>query len=313
MSLDDSAELLSTIKGRGTVPTNSGTWTDAALLKAATEAMLTVHLPMLVGAKGEYLVKETLVPTVEGQQEYLLSYRAAAIRHLALKRADGHEIPIEELPYPGQSSMALDRNRKGTPRFFWFREGYFGVWPLPDSEASNLIVRWHIRPSRIVVTTDCWQILSITANSPSSGFTRLAFATTAPTAMAGASGTKYDFVGYRNPFAIKGYDVASSALVTASVSSTMDFTSSALPTDLAVGDWVAPFQQSPFANVLQELHTPIALRAAAAAIGSRDHASMKADLIKDAVDEEKRLLRGLLVPRSKGNIKRLITTRWRNR
>lgn len=313
MALDDSSELLETIKVRGSVPVNAGTWTNAALLKAATDAILTIHLPMLVDAKGEFLIRESLVATVEGQQEYLPSYRSAATRQLALKRADGHELPIEELKYPGQSPMALDRTRKGTPRWFWFRDNYFGVWPLPDSEASNFIVRWHMRPSRIVVTTDCWQILSITANSPSAGLTRIAFATVAPTAMAGAlNSAKYDFVGNKNPFPVKGFDVVTRSLVTAGVSTTIDFTSSELPSDLAVDDWVAPFQKSPFANVPQELHVPAALRAAAAAVGSRN-SKMKLDLIAEAVDEEKRLLRGLLVPRSKGNIQRIVTTRWRRR
>lgn len=312
MALDDSAELLSTLKVRGMVPVNSGSWTDALLLKAVTDEVLANHYPMLVAAKGEYLVKTTLVPTVEGQEEYLLSYRCGAVRFLSLLRADNREIPLEEMAPPGQAPMALDRSRKGTPRFFWFREGYFGVWPLPDSEASNFKVRWHIRPSRIVVTTDCRQITAIAANTPTAGKTRITLASAASTALAGASGTLYDFVGYRNPFPIKAFDVASTATTTGAVSTTMDFTSTAMPSDLAVGDWVAPFQQSPHANIVQELHAAAALRGAAAAIRSKDHA-MAETLTGEAVDMEKRLLSGLLAPRSKGNIKRLVTHRWRRR
>lgn len=313
MAIDDSAELLDTIKTRGSIPVNSGTWTDAKLLKAASDAIVTVHLPMLVAAKGEYLVKESLIPMVQGQKEYRPSYRAAGngVRQLAIQRADGHELPIEELKFPGQSPMALDRNRQGTPRWFWFRENYFGVWPLPDSEAANFVARWHMRPNRIVVTTDAKYIINVTPEIVP-GQTRLAWSGGAPAALASANALFYDIVGRENPFPIKAWDLVCQTTITEGVTTNANFLSSALPSDLAAGDWLCQSQQTPYPNVPVELHIAAALRAAASAVGSRN-SSMKRELIREAEDEEKRLLRGLLEPRSKGNIQRIVTTRWRRR
>lgn len=313
MSLQDSAELLDVIKSRGTVPVNAGNWTDATILRTASEVIRTWHMPLLVAAKGEYLVKETQIPCVVGQRELLISYRAAAVRLLSLLGGDHVERPLDDLTPRAQSELYLDRSRQGKPLWYSFREGYVQLYPLPSSTSDNLKVLWHIRPGRIVVTGDCWQIVSITANSPSAGLSRLAFATTAPAAMAGAlNTTKYDFTGVQNPFPVKGFDVTVRSLVSGGASTTMDFTSSELPTDLAAGDWVGPQGKTPIPNVPEELHVPVALRTAAVAVGSRQSVLREA-LNAEATALEKNLLAGLLAPRSKGNPKRLVQRRWMRR
>jgi hypothetical protein len=313
VSFQDTAELLDVIKTRGTVPVNAGNWTDASLLRTASEVLRTWHLPLLVNAKGEYLVKETQMPCVVGQREMLLSPRAAAVRLLSLLGSDNVERPLDDLTPTAQSQLYLDRSRKGVPLYFSFREGYVQLFPLPMSTSYSLKVLWHMRPGRLVLTSDCWQILSITADSPSAGLSRLAFATVAPTAMAGALNTnKYEFTGVNNPFPVKGFDVTVRSLVTALASTTMDFTTSELPTDLAAGDWVAPQGKTPIPNMPEELHVPLALRTAAVAVGSRQSALRDA-LNAEAKALENNLLNGILAPRSKGNPRRLVQRRWMRR
>lgn len=313
--LYDSASLLSTLKLRGTVPAAAGAWTDSELLRATSQEIEGYHLPLLVQAKGEYLVKtDESVALVAGQEEYLLSYRAAAVRVLSLKRADGTELPIEELSPASQPQLRLNRTTRGVPRVFTFREGYVQLYPLPDSSSMVLRAKWHIRPNILVVTTDCRQVVSKAVDTPSAGLTRLTFGSAVPSALAGAAGTLYDFVGVRHPFPIKAFDVASQGIVTNAVSTSADFLTSALPPDLVVGsvlgDWLCAAQYTPMPNIPSELHKAAALRGAAAAIGSK-HDSLRDQLLGEAAMAEQALLNGILAPRTKGNMQRLSSPYWR--
>lgn len=313
MALFDSAELLTTIKNRGMVPTNSGAWDDDALLKAASDEIETWHLPLLVNARGEYLVKEVPIACVVNQESYLISYRAAAIRSVSLKWSNGVEQPLEELSPEKQARLVVDRTVKGVPLFYKFREGYIDLYPIPNSTNYSLLVKWHIAPNRLELTANTRQISSKAIDTPTAGKTRLTLLTAAPSALAGASGTTlYDIVGMRKPFSIKGWDVTcQSSLVLGA--STIDFLTADLPTDLLTGavsgDFLCRPQRSPFPNVPSELHSAIALRAAAAPNAARNQ-SLQAALIGEAVGKERELLNGILAPRNKGGFKRLVNRRW---
>lgn len=315
MALYDSAELLTTIKNRAMIPANAGAWTDPELLRAASEEVDTWLLPLLVKAKGEFLVKEQSIPCVVDQTSYLISYRAAAVRSALLRWTSGAEQPIDELPPGKQDGLYLNRNIKGVPRFYAFREGYLDLYPKPDSTDYSVVLKWHISPNRIVETTDCRQITAAQVGTPSAEKTRLVFTVSASAAMAGGIGAKYDFVGYRKPFTIKGWDVACTSVVTVSSSIQIDFLTADLPTDLLIGttaipgDWICPSQKTPHPNIPHELHSAIGLRAAAAACASRNP-SLQGMLVREATAKEAELLGGILQPRNKGAVKRLVQRRW---
>lgn len=314
---NDTAELLTTIKTRGMVPANPGSWSDAQLLKAASDEIEKWHLPMLIDAKGEYLVKEQLITLVSGTASYLISYRAAAVRNASLKLADGRELPLAEMPPNEQTTTRLNRNARGIPQVYAFREGYIDLYPVPDSTVGQLWLKWHIRPSRLVLTTDCRQCLNKFTDNPSPGYTRISLGTdaasaTASTAQANSLGGLFDFVGVRNPHPIKAWDVSKQSLITGGVSTTIDFLTADLPTDLVVGaygDWLCPSQQTPQPNTLAELHSPAALRAAAAAVRSRND-TLADMLIAEAAAGEASLLRGVLAQRNKAALQRLVQRRW---
>lgn len=315
MPLFDSADLLDTIKHRGSVATNAGSWDDGALLKAASEVILTWHLPLLVAAKGEYLVKETQMPTVYGQREYLISYRAAAVRLLSYLGNDNIERPLDELTPRAQSELYVDRGRLGFPLWFSFREGYAQLFPLPMNTTDKLKVLWHISPSRLCLTTGDNTLVAaaqITARADAGGNTTLTFNSAVGTPMGGASGTLYDFVGMLSPFAIKGFDIPSNQLTTGGVSTTMRFATAVIPTDLNVGDWVCQQGYTAMPNIPKELHVPVALRTAAIATGSRE-SSLANTLSQEASALERNLLTGILQPRSKGNPRKLVQRRWLRR
>lgn len=308
MALQDSAELLTAIKEAGSIPVNAGSWTDARILAKASSEIRKFYLPKLVDAKGEYLVKESLIPCVNAQREYLISPRAAAVRLVSFKGGDNVERPLDDLTPRAQSELYVDRGRLGMPLWYNFREGYVQLFPLPMNATDFLKVLWHIRPSRLIVTSDARQIFSIVAGAST---TVINFATAVGTALAGAAGTLYDLVGVKNPFAIKSWDAASQGTVTDGVSTAITFLNSAIPTDLAVGDWVAAAGYSPMPNIVEDLHEPLALRTAASIVGSRQSA-LRTSLLEDAASAE-RELGSLLEPRSKGNPRKLVQRRFMRR
>lgn len=329
--LFDTNEMLTSIKTRGMVPANAGSWSDDELLRAATEEIYTWHLPLLVMAKGEYLVKDEFLAVASGDNAfpaaaYDMSYRAAAVRlvkyvtGLVTDAATGstsaaQESPLEELTPPEQASFSLSRVTRGTPRWFTFREGKVEVYPAPSSASGQaaIWVKWHMRPNRLTLVTNCRQITNIALNTPTAGKTRLTVAAVG-SSLAGATGTLYDFVGYRNPFSVKAWDVPSVATVIAGAT-TLDVAASSLlqagggTAGVAVGDWLCPAEKTPMPNIPSELHICAALRAAAAATGARNP-RLKQELIAEAYAKEVHLLSGILAPRSKGNMKRLVNRRW---
>lgn len=332
MALFDSAELLTSIKTRGMVPANAGSWTDDELLRAATEEILTWHLPLLVAAKGEYLVKDEFLALLSTDNAfpaaaYDISYRAAAVRHVKYvtglvtdangTTTAGQESPMEELTPPEQASFSLQRVTRGVPRWFTFREGKIEVYPAPNTPSgqASLWVKWHMRPSRLTLTTNCRLITNVQADTPTAGKTRITLTSAIPSALAGAIGTLYDFVSARNPFPVKAWDVATTTTMTGGVSTTMDVLSTSLrqagggSAGVAIGDYLCPAEKTLFPNIPSELHSAAALRAAATAVSARNPA-LKERLMAEAYAKEISLLNGILAPRSKGNVKRLVNRRW---
>jgi hypothetical protein len=336
MALFDSAELLATIKNRGMIPANAGGWTDAELLKAASEEILTWHLPKLVEAKGEYLVKDQFLALSSDDAmfpaaSYDVTYRAAAVRAVKLIQSgvnvdvdnltmtNAQEAPLEELTPTKQAKLSMRRDQRGVPRFYAFRENRVELWPAPADALAVLWVKYHIRPSRIVLTSDCRQIVDIQEDTPGAGQITLMFGTPIGSALAGGvNQAKYDIVSYQDPFVIKAFDLESQSLMTNGVSSSMVIEKERLflsdgirgsDITLREGDWVCPAQQTPVPNIPSELHSAAALRAAAAACASRNP-SLQAQLVREAAAKEAELMNGILAPRNKGSVKRLVQRRW---
>ena len=302
MAMNDSVELLRLIRLRGSIPSNAHDWPAAHLLEQASRELLENHLPLLVAARGEYLVKTIDISLVQGQLAYRLPDRCAAVRSVAYLQSDGTLSTLEEAIPPELSDNWVNVNRIARPERYVFREHSLELFPLPQNSADKIRVRYHLRPSRIVSTSDASvmtrAITAVTPNTPSPGLTTLGFATTAYTG-------PIDIIKSSSPFDIVGVGLTPSTQTT----TTAVVPSISIP-DVVVGDWIAQTNYTPFANVPVELHQPIALRAAAAVVGIKGD-GLSGRLIDEAESKEKKLLVGILAPRSKGNVKRLVSRRWR--
>lgn len=300
--LNDSTELLGLVRLRGSVPSVAPDWTAQVILEQATRELLSTHLPLLLAARGEYLVKKVEQALVSGTSRYRLPARACAIRMIDLVRLDRTVQPINE-SNPADDLAGVNSTLTGVPTRFTFEEHAIDLWPIPQA-ADTLRVKYHIRPSRICETTHAAQITAITPNTPAPGQTTVAFAST-PTGAFWVAATRFDFVKATSPFDLLGLDLVPAIV---GVNSRI-FAASDIPVDLAVGDWITPAGYSPMPNIPVELHEPLALRTAAAIVKPKGD-SLAERLTDEAAQKEKQLLVGILAPRSKGNVKRLVSRRW---
>lgn len=318
MPIHDCDELLATLKVRGQIPVSAGTWTAAALLKAMSDEAETWHTPLLVKAKGEYNILTQDLPFVAAQADYRPTYRAAAIREVSRLRSDGFETQIDELTPPQRTGLFVQPAKQGTPMFYTWKSGVLTLWPTPGQTGDSVRVKYHARMNRMVSAADACIIMAIGVGAGSGGSTRLtvALASTStggiPAAMTTGAGLtqKMDIIRGTPPFDLMAFDVTPAAAWTTAGTS-IDIAAASLPSSLAVGDYVAAFRQTPVPNMPPELHVCAALRAAASACKSKGDKTLAASLLEEAEAKEMSLLTGILEPRSKGNVHRLVSRRFR--
>lgn len=304
MAANDATELLEVIRLRGAIPRNHPDWTAEVLLLQAWREIIANHLPLLVAARGEYLVKNTVTPLVASQRGYRLNGRAAAVRAVAYQQADGRTQELPEANPTELDEAEINVNRVARPERYAFREANLELYPLPNNASDSLRVRWHMRPSRIKQLTDaspyCVTISAIAPDTPTPGTTQITFSPSIP----GPAFAQWDFVKKTSPFEVTAYDLTA----TFTNATQARFNSSDLPSDLEVGDFGCVAGYSPIPNVPVELHHAIALRTAATIISNTSPA-LSSELVGRALGEEGALLRGILAPRSKGNAKRIVSPR----
>ncbi len=301
MALFDCDELLGKLKIRGMIPVASGSWTDAYLLGAASDEAETWLMPMMIRAKGEYLVKTQDIPFVAAQSDYRFNSRVAAIREVSRVMADGTEVPLEELSPPQMTGLGVIPSRAGVPMFYKFKEGVITLFPVPGQTGDSLRVKYHYRLNRMALAADTCTITSISGGTIG--------VTAVPTAMGSGAGVKIDFIRSTPIFDVVAFDVVPASFSASATS--LVFSASDVPADLVVGDRVALARYTPFPNMPPELHVCAALRAAASAIKSKGDKDLAKSLVEEAIGKEASLLTGILEPRNRGGVRRLVTRRFR--
>ncbi len=305
MAQFDCDELLGKLKVRGQIPVASGTWTDAKLLEACSDEAETWLMPLMIRARGEYLVKTQDIAFVAGQADYRFNSRVAAIREVSRLMADGTVVPIEELSPAQQTGLRVIPSRQGVPSFYTFKEGVITLFPVPGGTGDSLRVKYHYRLNRMVPAAEAVVISGISVGATVTTLT----VGSIPAAMT-AIGQTVDFIRGTPIFDVVSFDVSpSSAWTTGNTS--MLFLNAAVPSNLAVGDYVCNIRRTPVPNMPPELHICAGLRAAAAAVGSKGDRDSQKMLLQEAVSKEQSLLAGILEPRSRGNSRRLVSRRFR--
>jgi hypothetical protein len=228
-----STDLITRVKRRGVIPVAQATWLDADFLETADDEILSYLVPLVRRVREDYYLQETDF-TVSDGAEYRLPYRAAgaALRDLQLITSGG------DVKHPPRITIdELDDEAVGA----WGAYFFGGVIRLLEVEASDyptLRMVYYLRPSALVAPSAVGVVQSFNATAKT--ITLVA----APAAFTGI--TSWDVVRAKPGFDMLAFDKAGTI-----VGTTITF-STALPADLAVGDYVCLPEQTPVPQIPAE-------------------------------------------------------------
>lgn len=228
--------LLADIKRLGHFPTNQNTFQDPDLLAMFDYELQTFIVPMLMRVREGFFTRHVDYAISSSEGRYPIPERAIGSRLDDVQLVIGNYIEQLRLIQIGQ----LD-SQVGSPvgaRAFTIQGNDIVLIPIPTS--GILRVYYHTRPSQLVATTACGQILSINTALNQVVVGSVPSTITLTSVLDLVSNTS-------------GFDSEGENLTLANLTGTTLTFNETLPTDLAVGDWVCLAQQSPIAQIPVEI------------------------------------------------------------
>jgi hypothetical protein len=254
----DCDTLLEAIKRDATIPAYQPRWSDENLLALAGDFIQESILPLILNMNTELLIVSDTETVVASQRAYRIPYRAVGrvLRNLSWQ-ADATSQPQNLDPLTPRDEANYPATTAGAPAGALFQSDKYIPIPRPSTGFFN--VAYMRRQSRLIKKSDAWRIENINTGS------RTLTLDTAPTVSDIATGTHIDLIRSK-----AGNDILAIDAVVQSVTSVQIVLTADLPTELAIGDYVALAEESPFLNLPQELGPLIAQGAKAAYASTQD-------------------------------------------
>lgn len=295
-----STALLASIRRRGHIPAAAALGgQDADLLRLINEELRDRLVPELLKLRRELFVARKTQAITVGKAAYRIPSRAIGgkFRELKLVDSGGNEVDLVELD--AESSHRYGAGLRGAVFGYMLEGDEVVLVRIPDSAAWSLFQKIFLRPAEVVAESAVRVVLSVTADSPTAGKTRVALTVAAPGTFTAAS--LYDIVPAKPGFKPLGWDIAADAVAGANV----DFLTASLPTGfstaLNAGDYICLADQSPVAQVPLEAHSVLVLRVVTAWLSDRDPQAFGQKMTELALAEEQ--MRSALSPGNEGEAK----------
>ena len=276
------SEIITALRDRGLIPASDDTLNDARLLKLLTDENRTYVTALLKECSEEYLIKAYDQSVTAGTATYRVPTKAvgAALRRVCWVESDGTERPLDRIEPEQRQEYGLT----GTPVGYVFRGPNVDLVPSPDA-AGTLRLYAQVRQSKIVASTAVGAITAINVGA------RQVTVSSAPSTF--TNNVLYDLVRGTPHFDDLTYD--QSATIAGAV---LTF-ANALPSGLAVGDYVCLAGETPIPQIQVELHPLLAQRVAYVGLMSLGHVQ-KARELKGVLDEMRADCKRILTPRDRG-------------
>lgn len=238
-------ELLDDIKVRAMMPTSQSTFTAARLLSLTNASMRSKLLPLVDKVREGYYEYD-VDTTLNATGTYYVHTRAVGAKILDAALLNGNE-RLELTRYYEKDV----RNYTESPNDYGFFIKRNAVYLLPATPSGWTTLRQKImlRPPEIVEQTSGARVSAINTT------TGVVTCETVPATW--TTGSLYDMVQEPAHFDTIAIDLVASAVVVGA-SGTLTFTPSALPSRLAVGDWIGLAGQSPVIQLPVELNPLLA-------------------------------------------------------
>lgn len=300
MAKYDAAELLATMKRRGLVPTNQGTFTDAEFLLDASGVLETAIHPIVVQSRGEQGQQTKDHALVSGTKKYRVPYRAAGIRQILIVQSDGRERMLDEFDPRQMTELGINQNNTGAPLWYTLERDYVVLYPTPG-ETATLRIRYYPTPNKLVGSA----FIGVVTSKPAVNQVVVTIGASVGTTF--NANAVVDLVRANPTFEHLDMDIT---ITTNSGGGTPTLTFGAnYNTDLEIGDQVCLAREAHVPQVPTSLHLPLALRSIGPALRAMgDH-----KLAKELEDEATALENSaklLLSPRNAAATKDIADFTW---
>jgi len=261
-----STELLADIKRKSFVPISQITFSDDDLLNMADEEIQTGIVPFIMSVREEYLVDYQDIPINSQIRTYDIPSRAigAKLRDvtLLLNPSDVNQPNERSLPQIAAEDAVYNNsynNFLGVLAFF-LRDNQVVLSPNATNFGGQTLRLYYFkRPNRLVPTSSCAQIVSISTNT--------AVINLIPTAFGSGNTISItsDIVKAKPPFKLLTMDIS---LTIDSTTNTVTFPANLSTYGISVGDYICLSGESPIAMLPVEVNSLLAQRVAVKLLAS---------------------------------------------
>jgi hypothetical protein len=289
------ADFLSSVRQRGNIPTttNSANVNNSTnLLNLATEELHIKLLPLIMSVREEFYATHKDHSITANQAAYSIPSRASGMALRDVQIIEGTSIRSLPPVDPEQISTTSTGSVEG----YYLQHNSVVLYPTPNATSGTLRLRYFLRPSRLAQTSACAQITAINTGT----------STVTVSAVPGSwsTSTPLDLISANAPFQPWAIDQSP----TGTTSTTITFSS--LPSDLAVGDWLALADYTPIPQVPFEFQPVLAQMTAMKALEANGDREGAKAAEKDLELLSMNALR-LISPRNKGENKKVVARAWR--
>lgn len=252
-----SSLLINSIKRRAMIPSDQSTFTDADFLDMLNEEIQYFGVPHLLRTHEEYLLTFVDIPIEQNKREYTIPYRSIGnkLRDVAYIDSANNFFELSRISVEDLSDYNEDFLDDYTEAFYVQDNKIILVDEVPFGNGA-IRMYFYLRPNTLVANNRAGVISSIdrttgviTVSNFFSDFSNL---------------PQIDFVAHRSPNKIYSFDIT--PIATNSTTKTLTFTTTDIPQDLIVGDYINIAGESIVPQLPTELHPILAQRTAVAAL-----------------------------------------------
>ena len=235
--------LIASVKRRCSVPTAQSLFQNTDFASLLSEEMQSIIVPIIMSEQEDYFIHYKDM-TIDGTtKEFRIPDRAIGgkLKDVGFYNSSGDTLNL-------RPRLSIDDygNRRGNfvsdLTGYYLRDNKIVFKPAPNNTAESLRVYYYRRPSNLVQLSETGKITAIDTD------TKIVTIDTVQSSW--TTSKTFDLIRGRGMFQSLGDDLAITAMPD---SSSLTFTET-LPTDLAVGDYVALAGKSPIAQIPYEAH-----------------------------------------------------------
>ena len=287
--------MIASIKRRGVLPDSQILYDPDDLVNIMTEELQSIIVPLIMAVREEYFVVNVDQSISTNQNTFFIPFRAIGmkLRDVVLVNSQGTEIPLPR--YSPEDIKNQINNSRFEIGVYLDNDRVLFIPTTTDYSAYTLRMKIFRRPNNLIQASQSGKITAINT------VTKQVTLATLPSIF--TTSLTYDFIKGMPSFRAH----AEAQPITTILGFVLTFTN-ALPSDLAVGDYVAETGFSPIPQIPYEVHRLLEQRVVVKIMeGLKDSTGRK--LAIDNYDEMVKEFERIVTPRVDGAPKKVVSTR----